>query len=337
MKKLLRYANVALTQLSLIKYLRYRKKFKGVRIPVSVNIIDRGGALTCEGKNSIGVRTKIILPEGANVRLGNQTWIGESVYLEPLPGSTIEIGRGSSLQDRCRIIGDVMVGSNVLFAPNVFISSGNHFFDLKPHLPIRLQDRMVANDSFYKTIRSRKVIIEDDCWIGANTVVMRGVKIGKGAIIGANSVVTKDVIPYMVVGGVPAKELRKRFDFAPPSVIKAENELQLPFFYSGFILEDTDERETTYRLRVDKRFVVSLKPEPGQQVKGIHLLIEVEKEYEDIKLMYGEQVRVLSKGAGMYEFTTNYLSDFMYKFELTSSKAFSKLDIFVVEVGLISY
>jgi len=58
----------------------------------------------------------------------------------------------------------------------------------------------------------QKVIIENDVWIGANSVIMPGVKVGNGAIIGANAVVTKDVPDYAIVGGVPAKIIKYRFD-----------------------------------------------------------------------------------------------------------------------------
>lgn len=56
------------------------------------------------------------------------------------------------------------------------------------------------------------IVVGNDVWIGYEAVVMQGVKIGDGAIIGSRAVVTKDVPPYTIVGGVPAKELRKRFD-----------------------------------------------------------------------------------------------------------------------------
>ncbi|MGN9134974.1 CatB-related O-acetyltransferase [Clostridium sp. HCP1S3_B4] len=56
------------------------------------------------------------------------------------------------------------------------------------------------------------IIIGNDVWIGYNAVILSGVKIGDGAIIGAKAVVTKDVEPYSIVGGVPAREIRKRFD-----------------------------------------------------------------------------------------------------------------------------
>lgn len=67
------------------------------------------------------------------------------------------------------------------------------------------------------------IIIGNDVWIGYDAVIMAGVKIGDGAIIGTRAVVTKDVEPYSIVGGVPAKEIRKRF---APEVIEKLKSLQ---------------------------------------------------------------------------------------------------------------
>ena len=67
------------------------------------------------------------------------------------------------------------------------------------------------------------IIIGNDVWIGYDAVIMAGVKIGDGAIIGTRAVVTKDVEPYSIVGGVPAKEIRKRF---APEVIEKIKSLQ---------------------------------------------------------------------------------------------------------------
>ena len=67
------------------------------------------------------------------------------------------------------------------------------------------------------------IIIGNDVWIGYDAIIMAGVKIGDGAIIGTRAVVTKDVEPYSIVGGVPAKEIRKRF---APEVIEKIKSLQ---------------------------------------------------------------------------------------------------------------
>ena len=67
------------------------------------------------------------------------------------------------------------------------------------------------------------IVVGNDVWIGYDAVIMAGVTIGDGAIIGTRAVVTKDVEPYSIVGGVPAKEIRKRFT---PEIIKKLMEIQ---------------------------------------------------------------------------------------------------------------
>jgi len=62
-----------------------------------------------------------------------------------------------------------------------------------------------------KGISDRKTLIEEDVWIGANAVIRQGVRVGRGAVVGAGAVVLQDVRRYLIVGGVPATEIRKRF------------------------------------------------------------------------------------------------------------------------------
>ena len=69
----------------------------------------------------------------------------------------------------------------------------------------------------------RPIVIEDKVWIGINSTILPGVKIGYGAIVGAGSVVTKDVPPYTVAGGIPAKPIKKRY---PEETIAALSELK---------------------------------------------------------------------------------------------------------------
>jgi len=112
-----------------------------------------------------------------------------------------EIGEGSSIAQNCSISGEcvgVFVGKNVMIAPNVVIVTFNHGFE-SLEIDMAKQINTVAT-----------VIIEDNVWIGANCSIAKGVKIGTGAIIGANSFVNKDVMPYSIMGGVPAKLIRNR-------------------------------------------------------------------------------------------------------------------------------
>lgn len=116
--------------------------------------------------------------------------------------SNVKIGNFVYINHNTDIYGQggVEIGNYVLVGPNTNILSVNHAYsDWK--LPIGGQG-----------ITLKKVIIEDDVWICANVTVLPGVKIGRGSIIGANAVVTKNVAPYSMMGGVPAKLIKKRFN-----------------------------------------------------------------------------------------------------------------------------
>ena len=94
------------------------------------------------------------------------------------------------------IIGPVMIGNNVILAQNVVISALNHKFE---------DVLMTINQQGVKT---DQIIIEDNVWIGANSSVLAGVHIGEHVVVGAGSVVTKDIPPFSVVVGNPARILK---------------------------------------------------------------------------------------------------------------------------------
>jgi len=95
-------------------------------------------------------------------------------------------------------VGSIEIGSYVIIGNNVTVSSGKH--------PIEGQMPPIVSR---QTI-PQKIIIEDDVWIGAGAVIMPGIKIAKGTVVGANSIVTKDTNEYDIVVGCPAKFMRKR-------------------------------------------------------------------------------------------------------------------------------
>ena len=112
-----------------------------------------------------------------------------------------EMQAGSSIAYNCSISGEsagVYIGKNVMIAPNVVIVAFNHGFE-DMEIPMFNQKNTEA-----------PIIIEDNVWITSNCTIGKGVRIGTGSIIGANSFVNKDVPPYSIVGGVPAKILKSR-------------------------------------------------------------------------------------------------------------------------------
>jgi len=114
-----------------------------------------------------------------NISIGDDVYIGKGVFI------LAEMGK-------------IKIGNNVLIAPGVKINSRNHNFSEKNTL-ISKQGYTYSN-----------IEIEDDVWLAANVLILPGVTIGKGAVVAAGSVVVKDVAPYSVVGGVPARQLTSR-------------------------------------------------------------------------------------------------------------------------------
>ena len=107
------------------------------------------------------------------------------------------IGYGTRIGLSNVIIGPVTVGNNVIFAQNIVLSGLNHGYE-DINIPPRLQKVTVS-----------PIIVEDDVWIGANAMVAAGVTIGKHSVVAGGSVVTKNVPPFSVVAGNPAKLLKK--------------------------------------------------------------------------------------------------------------------------------
>lgn len=167
------------------------------------------------------------------VILGKGVYLGRNVELAVSRDSTLSIGDNTSIQDDSVIHGDVEIGRSCAFAKNSHIGSTSHLFREKPYWLIKDQDSTFSSILSHKAW-SKKVIIEDDCWIGWGVVVMPGVYIGKGAVVGANSVVTRNIPPYSVQAGTPNAEISKRLDFNPPETIIATNDEHLPYFYKGF-------------------------------------------------------------------------------------------------------
>ncbi len=159
-----------------------------------------------------------------HIKLGNGVYIDEGVYLHAcpkgielgsntivmhgavlhvynfrdMPHSGIKIGKDSLVGEYSVIRGQggVEIGDRVYTSPFTQIIAVNHVFD-DPNRPFVDQG-----------ITAEGIIIEDDVWLGAGAVITDGVRVGKGSVVAAGAVVTKDVPPHTVVGGVPAKPIK---------------------------------------------------------------------------------------------------------------------------------
>jgi len=128
--------------------------------------------------------------------------IGKGCIVEPYVnfGKGIDITIGNMCQINERVyIQSGKIGNHVLIAPNTCILGRFHGYE-QVNIPMALQG--ITKES--------PPTIENDVWIGRNVVIMPGVTIGKGSIIGSNAVVTKNIEPYSIVGGVPARLIKKR-------------------------------------------------------------------------------------------------------------------------------
>ena len=178
------------------------------------------------------IESRVRLRFADHIKLGHGVYLDEGVYLHAcpkgieigprsivmhgavlhvynfrdMPQSGIKIGSDSLIGEYSVIRGQggVQIGDRVYTSPFTQIIAVNHVFD-DPNRPFVDQG-----------ITAEGIVIEDDVWLGAGAVITDGVRVGKGAVVAAGAVVTKDVLPHTLVGGVPAK-LIKTIDGTSPS------------------------------------------------------------------------------------------------------------------------
>lgn len=156
-------------------------------------------------------RYNTFLPRGSVVKsissiiIGENFSLGENCFIycqDPENNSSLRIGSRVALNNGVTINSDfggrIEIGNNVIIGPDVIIRAANHNYS-DPEKYIRDQGHI-----------SGKIIIEDDVWLGARVVVVPDVRIGKGSVVGAGSVVTRDIPSYSVAVGVPAKVIKQR-------------------------------------------------------------------------------------------------------------------------------
>jgi Acetyltransferase (isoleucine patch superfamily) len=154
------------------------------------------------------------------------------VFSDLKAGAFSYVGTGSVLYPK------VQIGNYSMIAGDVRILGGDHTFDT-PGMPIIFSKRGII----------KSTVIGDDVWIGANSIIMTGVKIGDGAIVAAGSVVTKDIQSYSIVGGVPAVEIKKRFN--DTEIIVHKQMLERSYKDNGFSVFDLCANKYVHALNDD--------------------------------------------------------------------------------------
>ncbi len=152
--------------------------------------------------------------------LGVRLWARNELII----GNYFYMGHGSIIQSDCTIGNYVMFGNNV-----AVVGKYDHNFQ-QIGKPIRLSSQ-IREASYDWKGNTLKTTIGDDVWVGYGSIIMSGVFIGNGCIVAAGSVVTKDLEPYWIYAGVPAKKLRKRFETlenenAHIAILKKNNSIQ---------------------------------------------------------------------------------------------------------------
>ncbi|MCK9617783.1 MAG: acyltransferase [Lentimicrobiaceae bacterium] len=140
--------------------------------------------------------TRIDVMPWSQFIIGKHTTIEDFCTVNNLVGDVI-IGEYTRIGMANVIIGPIRIGNNVIFAQNIVLSGLNHGYE------------DITIPPTYQEIIKKEIIIEDDVWIGANSVVVAGVTIGRHAVIAAGSIVTHNVPPFTVVAGNPAKTIKQ--------------------------------------------------------------------------------------------------------------------------------
>lgn len=176
----------------------------GAMIGRNVELIGDLSGLTIGPGARIEDGARLVLAKGGRITLGKDTVIQARAILDTGPGGHISMGSKNTVNPYCVVYGHggLDIGDYVRIAAHTVIIPANHVFDDG--------DRPIARQG----LRKEGIRIEDDVWVGSGCRILDGVTVGRGSVLAAGAVVHRDVEPYTVVGGVPARVLKRR---APPS------------------------------------------------------------------------------------------------------------------------
>lgn len=171
---------------------KMKKIYLGLYYLIGIKLPESDGVITFAAKKIRRFLVKNIFKSvGRDVNIEKGVFFGK--------GRGIAIGNRSGIGLNARVQGPLTIGQDVMMGPEVIIYTKNHAID-------RLDIPMIEQGE----TSPKKVIIEDDVWIGARAIILPGVTIGKGAVIAAGAVISKDVEPYKIVGGIPGKVIGTR-------------------------------------------------------------------------------------------------------------------------------
>lgn len=282
-----------ITNHPLLELLIKRYKYgKGIHYSVDVNVSE--GFFSIGTGSSIGKFSILVIPKKTKLIIGSSSYIGRYVEIGPAP-SEIVIKNNITIQDRCMLLGKIQINSNTIIGPNVFISSGQHHFNQIPPMPIRMQDNLVLSSKL--KYDHKKVTLEEDCWIGTYSVIMPGVTIGKGSIIGAGSIVTKNIPPYSIAVGNPCQVIKKRLDFSPSTAIYSNKLDHWPYYYRGFHFESQNDNE--FDCYVDESDICLVLNTNGARKIYLEIILS---EIGSLSIFFEKQCSILKHGINHVEF-----------------------------------
>lgn len=160
-------------------------------LQLMARVRDMDASVQCDGPVAVSGTSAITI--GSRCRLGAHTELQTNESGRIILGSDIRINRGCTIVSYAR----VTIGDFAIIGEYVTIRDANH--GTQPHEPMRFQPHV-----------SKPIVIGGDVWIGRGACILPGVKIGNGAVIGANSVVTRDIPEFSIAAGIPAQVIRQR-------------------------------------------------------------------------------------------------------------------------------
>jgi len=192
---------------------------------ISTNLKISNEGIILLGKNiSIERGCNFRIRKNSIIEIQDNVFIGKDVEVNS--SNNIFFGENTTIQSRANVFGDVTILRNCIIGPNLYASSFSHQFS-------KDSSRLIIDQDKFSQI-SKPILINEDCFIGINVFIKPGVTIGRGCVVGANTNIITDLEPYSIVAGNPAKLINKRFNFFAKDEIYSNDDLDFPYFYSGF-------------------------------------------------------------------------------------------------------